>query len=179
MISTVNDITRQPCSTADCCWRWCHCAPSHTMTHHRDATPSPRRVQKQPSHQYTLPSLLHLLLFQMFDIISIVGLVIAFALFAVLVPCCPLSVVCPPLCVFTLPVRVWKPTEYYTTVLNCSLLLLNTRQFWFLWFILPHSYCCYWIQDSFDSCDSYCLILTIDIANCWYCFWLFDSCVSF
>ena len=46
----------------------------------------------------------------MFDIITIVGVLIALALMVVLVPCCPVSVLCPPLCVCTLPLLMMLTT---------------------------------------------------------------------
>lgn len=46
----------------------------------------------------------------MLDIITIVGILISLALVAVLVPCCPLSVVCPPFCVITLPLMMMLTT---------------------------------------------------------------------
>lgn len=54
---------------------------------------------------FLLPTLIHQyqLFSRMFDIVTIVGLLIAMVVLAALVPCFPLSVVCPPFCLCTLP----------------------------------------------------------------------------
>lgn len=42
----------------------------------------------------------------MIDIVTVIGSLIALTLLAALIPCCPLSVVCPPFCTCTLPLLV-------------------------------------------------------------------------
>ncbi len=46
----------------------------------------------------------------MMDLITVAGVLIALTIMAVLVPCCPLSVICPPFCVCTLPLMMMLTT---------------------------------------------------------------------
>jgi hypothetical protein len=52
------------------------------------------------------------------EVISLIGLIVTLALVAVLVPCCPISVICPPLCVFTLPMIMMVRLHFIDDFIN-------------------------------------------------------------